>query len=113
MTKLSTSATMLALSLVALPVTAPAQTSDPQLKSIAGSVNPEGLRETITRLVALGTRHTLSDTVSETRGIGAARRWARGRFEAIGALCGGCLEVVTPDHTVTGEPSLSPPSSRT
>jgi hypothetical protein len=92
-----------ALPLVTSPIMASSQTPDPQLKSIAGSVNPENLKATITRLVAFGTRHTLSDTVSETRGIGAARRWAKGRFEAIGGLCGGCLEVVTPDHTVTGE----------
>lgn len=32
-------------------------------------------------LVAFGTRHTLSDTESDTRGIGAARRWLKQRFE--------------------------------
>ncbi|HLZ83201.1 MAG TPA: M20/M25/M40 family metallo-hydrolase [Caulobacteraceae bacterium] len=103
MTKFSMLAVALALPLVAAPIAAPAEGPDPRLRSIAGSVNPENLKATITRLVAFGTRHTLSDTVSETRGIGAARRWAKGRFEAIGGLCGGCLEVVTPDHTVTGE----------
>ena len=96
-------AVALAAALVAAPMAAPAQAPDPQLLSIAGSVSAENLRATITRLVAFGTRHTLSDTVSETRGIGAARRWATGRFEAIGAACGGCLTIVTPDHTVSGE----------
>jgi len=82
---------------------APIDAGAADLAAIARSVNPEAERETVTRLVAFGTRHTLSDTASETRGIGAARRWAKGRFEAISGLCGNCLEIVTPDHTVTGE----------
>jgi len=45
-------------------------------------------------LVGFGTRHTLSDTVSETRGIGAARRWIKSTFKKISAECGGCLEVI-------------------
>jgi len=36
---------------------------------------------------------TLSDTVSQTRGIGAARRWIKAEFENISTDCGGCLEV--------------------
>ena len=54
-------------------------------------------------LVGFGTRHTLSDTASPKRGIGAARRWTQSRFEQIGRDCGGCLTVVMPSQTVTGE----------
>lgn len=35
-------------------------------------------------LASFGTRHTLSDTTSETRGIGAARRWLKAEFDALG-----------------------------
>ena len=35
----------------------------------------------------------MSDTVSETRGIGAARRWIKGEFDRISEACKGCLEV--------------------
>jgi Zn-dependent M28 family amino/carboxypeptidase len=94
---------ILTLPLMVIPVAAPAETPRSDLQAIADAVKAENLRETITRLVAFGTRHTLSDTLSETRGIGAARRWAKGRLEAIGAACGGCLDVVTPEQTVTGE----------
>jgi Zn-dependent M28 family amino/carboxypeptidase len=52
--------------------------------------------------VGVGTRHTLSDTKSPKRGIGAARRWAQSRFEAISRDCGGCLTVVTPSQSFTG-----------
>lgn len=41
-----------------------------------------------------GTRNTLSDTLSATRGIGAARRWIKARFDSIAGACGGCLEVI-------------------
>lgn len=56
----------------------------------------------ITKLVGFGTRHTLSDTTSETRGIGAARRWIEAEFKRISADCGGCLEVITLSETFTG-----------
>ncbi len=104
---------LLAPLLAALAVAAPlaitplaaraADTGDhPLLHEIAGQVSAEHLKATITRLVAFGTRHTLSDTRSDTRGIGAARRWVKGRFEAMSADCGGCLEIATPSQTVTG-----------
>jgi len=74
-----------------------------QLTAIAEAVDPQALHATIEKLITFGTRHTLSDTVSETRGIGAARRWAKARFEAISRECGGCLEIVTPSQMVTGK----------
>ncbi|MBL4698935.1 MAG: M20/M25/M40 family metallo-hydrolase [Phycisphaerales bacterium] len=46
------------------------------------AVNPDEIQKTIDTLVGFGTRHTLSDTDSDTRGIGAARRWAKSQFEA-------------------------------
>ena len=44
-------------------------------------------------MVNFGTRHTLSDTVSQTRGIGAARRWIKSEFEKISSDCANCLDV--------------------
>lgn len=70
--------------------------------AIAADVQPAELRATITRLVGFGTRHTLSDTRSTTRGIGAARRWAAARLAEIGSGCGGCLAIATPSATVSG-----------
>jgi len=72
------------------------------LTGIAADVDPRALHDTIERLVGFGTRHTMSDTKSDTRGIGAARRWVQSRFAAISKECGGCLEVVTPAQTFTG-----------
>ena len=81
----------------------PAPSSDqPLLRSVAADVDAKALESTIRSLVGFGTRHTLSETQSETRGIGAARRWVKVRFEAISKDCGGCLTVETPSDVVTG-----------
>jgi hypothetical protein len=82
---------------------AAAAAEQPILREISGSPDPGQLQATVQALVGFGTRHTLSDTASPRRGIGAARRWAQSRFVAIGRDCGGCLSVVMPSQTVTGE----------
>lgn len=74
----------------------------PLLHQLAAEVRPERMRADIQTMVDFGTRHTLSETRSETRGIGAARRWVERGFEAISRDCGGCLAVVTPSDVVTG-----------
>jgi len=52
-----------------------------QLAWEAAHVNAGNIRQDLDTLAAFGTRHTLSDTESDTRGIGAARRWLKQRFE--------------------------------
>ena len=75
-----------------LPSTAPPQ-EQPVLRELVAAVSPDRIEADIRKLVSFGTRHTLSDTLSETRGIGAARRWIRAEFDRISEACGGCLEV--------------------
>jgi hypothetical protein len=72
------------------------------LHEIADAVSAENLQRDVRKLVSFGTRHTLSETVSDVRGIGAARRWIRTEFEAISVSCGGCLEVVRQSEVVEG-----------
>ena len=67
--------------------------TDTRLYDIIDSVSATRIEADITTLAGFGTRHTLSDTLSETRGIGAARRWIKKEFETISANCNGCLEV--------------------
>jgi Zn-dependent M28 family amino/carboxypeptidase len=87
---------------LATPAGAASPVEQPLLRDIATAPDAAQLKITIDALVGFGTRHTLSDTASPKRGIGAARRWAQARFEQIGRNCGGCLSVVTPSQTVTG-----------
>ncbi len=77
--------------------------------SIAVEPSADRIQADIQTLVDFGTRHTLSDTESETRGIGAARRWIFTEFEKISAECGGCLEVVYVSDTVKGERRIPDP----
>tara|TARA_R110002073_G_scaffold239285_1_gene400780 strand:+ start:324841 stop:326733 length:1893 start_codon:yes stop_codon:yes gene_type:complete len=48
---------------------------------VIDAVDPDQIQTTIDTLVGFGTRHTMSDTKSDTRGIGAARRWVKSQFE--------------------------------
>mgnify|MGYP000692488509 CR=1 FL=1 len=66
---------------------------DARIDSIISQVSKERIKKDIEKLVSFGTRHTLSDTVSQTRGIGAARRWIKSEMENISAACNNCLEV--------------------
>lgn len=74
------------------------------------AVYAERIESDIRMLAGFGTRHTLSDTESETRGIGAARRWIFEEFERISADCGGCLEVIYVSGTTFGEPRIPDPT---
>lgn len=78
---------------------------DPRIYEAVASASAERVRKDITTLVNFGTRHTMSDTLSKTRGIGAARRWIYGEFENISKGCGGCLEVRYISDIVKGDPN--------
>ena len=84
----------LAALLVVAPVAAQGQPAD--------SVSQERLRSDVESLVSFGTRHTLSEQDSETRGIGAARRWGEAQFSAASEACGGCLEIALPERMIQG-----------
>lgn len=55
--------------------------SDPEIKKMVSEVSASNMETTIRKLVSFGTRHTLSDTKSNTRGIGAAQRWVKAEFD--------------------------------
>ncbi len=80
-----------------------------KLHDIAANVSAERIGSDIQTLVDFGTRHTLSETKSDTRGIGAARRWIKAEFEKISAQCGGCLEIIEVSDTISGEKRIPNP----
>lgn len=67
--------------------------TDTRIYDIINSVSAERIKKDITTLANFGTRHTLSDTLSQTRGIGAARRWIKSELDKISSSCNGCLNV--------------------
>lgn len=58
---------------------------------LQASISPDSLKAYIIRLSEFGTRNSGSDTVSNTTGIGAARRWTHQKFTEFSAAQGGRL----------------------
>jgi len=73
------------------------------LHKLAESPSAQRLQVDIEKLVSFGTRHTLSETSSETRGIGAARRWIEAEFNRISKACDGCLKVYSQSRIFSEE----------
>lgn len=67
--------------------------TDTRIYEIIENINSERIKKDITTLASFGTRHSLSDTISKTRGIGAARRWIHSEFEKISSDCDDCLDI--------------------
>jgi hypothetical protein len=66
---------------------------DAALQAALADVSPARLRAIDSALVSFGTRNTFSDTLSTTRGVGAARRWLFAQLQQASRDCGGCLRV--------------------
>jgi len=81
----------------------------PILHTIGVAPSAQNIQKDIQKLVDFGTRHTLSETESETRGIGAARRWIKAEFERISADCGGCLEVYFQSDVISDQRRIPDP----
>ncbi|MBK8727313.1 MAG: M20/M25/M40 family metallo-hydrolase [Holophagaceae bacterium] len=78
----------------------------PAVEALAAQVEAARLQATVAKLVAFGTRHTLSDTVSETRGIGAARRWLAAEFAGLAAAKDSRLTPFTDRFTAEAGPRV-------
>lgn len=66
---------------------------DAALAAALAEISPARIRQTDSALVSFGTRNTMSDTLSDTRGIGAARRYLYHELRAYSRDCSGCLRV--------------------
>lgn len=79
-----------------------------QIKQIVAEISPKRIEAYVARLVGFGTRHTMSETDSDTRGIGAARRWIKSELERCGA--GTRLEVAFDSHVAPVSARISRPT---
>jgi len=90
---------------------APVEPESREIRHIlAAAASADRIEKDIRTLVSFGTRHTLSETESDTRGIGAARRWVEQEFKNISRECGGCLEVFTVGDVISGERRIPDPT---
>jgi len=76
---------------------------DPEIKKMISEVKAENLEATVRKLVTFGTRHTLSDTKSKTKGIGAAQQWVKAEFDKYGLESGGRLTSTIDYFTVKAD----------
>ncbi|SDX42375.1 M20/M25/M40 family metallo-hydrolase [Flavobacterium degerlachei] len=76
---------------------------DPEIKKMITEIKAESLENTVKKLVSFGTRHTLSDTKSKTRGIGAAQQWVKSEFDKYALQSSGRLTSVIDYFTIKAD----------
>jgi len=79
----------------AAPADTPLPARQADIDAIVREISAQRIQAHVEKLVSFGTRHTMSETGSDTRGIGAARRWIRAELERCGA---GRLDVQFQSH---------------
>ena len=89
------------LALAAIASAAPLREAKPnsQITGVIKEISAQNIEASVRKLVSFGTRHTLSDATSETRGIGAARRWLQKEFEHYARDSGNRLQVAMDEFT--------------
>jgi hypothetical protein len=93
----------------AAPAAAPdVSRHQPQIDKIVAEISPKRIETYVKKLVSFETRHTMSDTTSETTGIGAARRWIKAEMERCGA--GTSLQVAFDSHIAPVSARISRPT---
>jgi hypothetical protein len=80
----------------------------PHIDKIVAEISPKRIENYVRKLVSFETRHTMSDTTSDTTGIGAARRWIRAELERCGAGTG--LQVSFDSHIAPVSARISRPT---
>jgi hypothetical protein len=71
----------------------PSPQTNAKVEKILAEISAANIEAGVRKLAGFGTRHTLSDAASETRGVGAARRWIKSEFERYSRESGGRLQV--------------------
>ena len=82
----------------------------PQIDKILNDISTQRIEAYVRKLVSFQTRHTMSDTVSDKTGIGAARRWIKSELERCGVQAGGRLQVAFDSHVTPVSARISRPT---
>lgn len=102
-------AALAGLALTTSPVALAPAVRSPRVEALVGAIEPARLQASVARLVGFGTRHTLSETASEARGIGAARRWLSAEVKALAAQPGSRLQPFDDRFTAAPERRIPAP----
>ena len=77
---------------------------DTEIASMAKEISTDSIKSYIQKMVSFGTRHSLSDTISNTQGIGAARRWVALKFKQFGERNKASMHVELDAYTIDPTP---------
>ena len=77
---------------------------------IIQKISADSIKRNIEKLVSFYTRHSLSDTISQNRGIGAARRWIKSELERYSRESGGRLKVEFDEFIAPAGPRVPKPT---
>ncbi len=83
---------------------------NPDIAKIVKEISAKNIEATIRKLVSFETRNSLSDTTSDTKGIGAARRWIKSELERCNAASGGRMKVEFDEHLAPVSPRIPKPT---
>jgi hypothetical protein len=84
-----------------------------ELRALLREVDPARIKADVLRMVAFGTRHTLSTQTDPVRGIGAAVEWVHSRFQEIAATSGGRMTVEKQSFVQPVSPRIPEPTTIT
>ena len=96
---------LLALVAFSTPSFSAPQKKNTDIEKIVKEISAKRIEATIRRLVSFETRNSLSETISDTKGIGAARRWIKSELDSCNTANGGRMKVEFDEH-------LAPVSTR-
>lgn len=80
------------------------------MDKLLAEISVARLEARIRKLASFGTRNTMSETASDTRGIGAARRWIKRELDACSKASGGRLQVEFDPHIAPVSPRIAKPT---
>jgi hypothetical protein len=86
------------------------QQPDSDLRALMRQVDARRIEDIVNRLVAFGTRHTLSSQTDPQRGIGAATDWVFGQMQALAAASGGRMTVARQSFVQPVAPRIPTPT---
>lgn len=106
---------LISLIVLAILVRLPAQSPAPRpervtaivdtgISALVSEISADSISRTISRLVSFETRHSLSDTTSNTTGIGASRRWVAAKLRQYASRNKADLRVAADPFTILPGP---------
>jgi hypothetical protein len=81
-----------------------------RLDEVLARIDGAKMKQTVEKLASFGTRHSLSDTKSDTRGIGAARRWIFDELSRYAAASNGRMTIAYQSSMQSGPRTKDQPA---